>query len=317
MFADAVRLPGDRDRSDRAPSLRGTPFGDAAFGVDAFRRLLRSELVGQSRMRAQDALSDEGELSTFDVEPDVSTAWVYGLYWVALRRLPDQCELTTGIATLHDGGSPSASMAALIESDETHPIEHDAKALFLAYVTGCYLAALGRRPDPVGLEGHVQALSEGLSERDLLRSFLQSPEALGSLRFPPAKQDEIVALADALQIVGLKRAPDRSLTEALVKELASGVQTDALLRGLMRRDRRIRGSIRSLFSLSARLQQVEKKASAIVLQRELLATRAWQWRVDRETWRRIGDLTTTVELIAERMNQVDQRTASFDRRSRV
>jgi hypothetical protein len=229
---------------------------------------------------------------------------VYGLYAVVLQRFPDPEGLQTYVTQLCAGLSPSSLLEVLAESEEgLRQGSQRPDPLSLAFVTGCYLTVLGRKPDRPGLEQNTAALQAGVPEGAILESFLQSPEALGSVRFPPAAQSPAVAVAEALQVVALGKPAEAGLTAALAREHLNGVPTVALVRGLMRRERRPRPVVRSFFGSGSLLRRVESEAATILLRRDLAGLRDWQWRVDRETLRRVASVAATVEDMGVRLDR--------------
>ena len=101
----------------------------------------------------------------------------------------------------------------------------------LAWITGIYAVAVGRRPDPVILHKHVQNLRDGAAPDDVLDAVLALPEAAASrTRKRPDLRETYVTGA---YLVALRRVPDVSGLAAHVNALADGMSEAQLLKHLL------------------------------------------------------------------------------------
>lgn len=265
-----------------------------AFSREAFRALLRSEFV-EVTDRVATALRDV-EVPALDHAPDLADAWVFGLYSSILARLPDPAGLLTHAASLRSGGSPEALAHALVASEEgVHSGAIEPQDLDEVFVIGAYLVVLGRAPETSGLEQHREILRNGNHTREqIIDGLMASEEARHVLRFPPPPLSRSRLVAEAVQVVLLSREPDPEITRLLGAAYA-GLGTRRLAKVLLRRDRRIRGIVRSFFVTRGVARAIEVEATARGAYLETLASRRWQWRVDRSTWNRTTLLERQIE----------------------
>jgi hypothetical protein len=272
-----------------------------AFTEDAFRILLRSQFDG-SRLLVAEGPAVDLVVRTLDAAPDPAVSWVYGLYATVLNRLPSGGELLTAAERLRSGTTPEGLLEELLSSDEAQAGGADApKQLETAYVTGCYLSALGRRPDVGGLNHHLASYAATASEQGVLDGLTRSDEAALFPRFPPAFFPLEVAIGEALQTVVLGQAPLDSLTPQLAAQYLGGVSVATLVRQLLLKDRRLRAKARA-FLISRQLTgQVMVEAQLRKLERDLAAQRGWEWRVTRRTWEMMEQLHIESRDLLERV----------------
>jgi Domain of unknown function (DUF4214) len=274
----------------------------STFTEEAFRVLLRNRFSRRPTRVA--VVPAEPVVDPLDATPDPATAWVCGLYFCALERLPTRLELLAGADGLRAGRvpedlwqdlQPSKEPACGDEDDEeeqpgeTNPPDgseqHDESGRFdQAYVTGCYLAVLGRRPDVSGLEFHQALWASTASEQAVLDSLMASDEYKLQLRFPPPRSRLDLAIGEALQTVVLSETPEEGLTEELATEFSRGVPVVTLVGRLMGKDRRLRARIRTFFIGRQLAALVAIEARLRTLEQDTAAGRQWEWRVNRHTW---------------------------------
>jgi len=295
MSGTAANLTGQSRslREEKTTDVQSRP----AFSSDAFAQLVRAEYV-EAGDRVTRAL--RRGIPSFSEAPDVATAWVYGLYATVLGRLPDRGGLASFSEGLRSGLSPADACLSLIRSEEgvsscaSLPDDVDE-----AFVTGAYVTILGRAPDVAGMDEHLALLRAHGSYQTVLEGLMSSGEAQRSMRFPPAPISRGRLVAEALQTVLYSRPrPDEALSQIFAVEFAKGVGTRQLARVMLRRDRRPRGVLRSLYVSRATVRLVEVEATARGAGYEALANRRWQWRVDRKSWRRAERIAARVDLIA-------------------
>lgn len=266
-----------------------TPFFDAyralvvvgeSFSEAAFATLLRAEL-GLPRSRFDGLITATPHPNGLDEAPDICVAWVFGLYSSILDRMPDAGGLAHHAGWLREGGSPKGLADSLVHSDEA--VLRGAEVptqLEEAFVTGAYLAVLGRYPEAQGLMSYCGALAQGATPEAVFRELSASVEAFNALRFPPPPTNPHQMLAEALQFVVLDTAPTSPLTDHLVARLSAGSKPVHLVRWLLLRTRNPLQAARGLgagrLALAAQL-----RASTETIRLDVLAARAWQWRVDR------------------------------------
>jgi hypothetical protein len=101
----------------------------------------------------------------------------------------------------------------------------------LAWITGIYAVAVGRRPDPVILRKHVQNLRDGAAPDEILDAVLALPEAAASrTRKRPDLRETFVTGA---YLVALRRVPDVSGLAAHLLALDNGMSEAQLLKHLL------------------------------------------------------------------------------------
>jgi hypothetical protein len=277
------------ERRDRAGQS-----GHVLFTAEAFRTLVRSEYVAATNP-VSIALRRR-TVPVLDAAPDVAEAWVFGLYAAVLARLPDGSGRAAFTASLRRGSEPKEMLAALLRSQEG--IRGAARAphdLDEAFILGAYLLVFGRGPDADGLAGHLGQLRAHRSHQQVLDGLMTSDEAQELMRFPPAPIGRGRLIAEAMQrILYGVHDPDESVTQNFAAAYARGAGTRHLARVMLRRNRRLRGMLRSLFVSRNLARLIEIEASAHGARLEAVANRRWQWRVARTTWQRNDRLEARV-----------------------
>jgi hypothetical protein len=104
----------------------------------------------------------------------------------------------------------------------------------LAWITGIYAVAVGRRPDPVILRKHVRDLRNGVSPDAVLDAVLALPEAAVSRT--RKRPDLLETFVTGAYLVALRRVPDVSGLAAHVAALAGGMSEAQLLTHLLAAD---------------------------------------------------------------------------------
>ena len=130
-----------------------------------------------SRKKPKSLLSKNGGLNLESLESRLTpTAGIFenqisNLYQIILHRSPDQGGLNH-FSSLLEQGRPLTQVALdLFSSHERHTL----------MVEGYYRSLLNRAPDKQGLSNFVAAADKGLSEKDIIASFVAAPELTGSL----------------------------------------------------------------------------------------------------------------------------------------
>lgn len=266
------------------------PAGRPVFHRNAFAALVRAAHpdrrfpIAVSRLR----------VGPLDREPDVVTAWVYGAYATVLGRLPDADGLRTHEAWLRSGGDPAQLVARMVSSDEARDTAPESEAdLDDVFVTGAYLVALGRRPDPGGAETQRSRLREGGRHADVLASMLQSAEAQAQLRFPPAVLPVVDQLARAIQLVAVGDV-DPAVHQVLVEAVEDRRPLGWLVRTAVRLRRGRRALLREIPRAWWLGQMAQQQVHHESLARTLEATTEWNWRVQRRLMDRIDELSAEV-----------------------
>jgi hypothetical protein len=267
------------------------------FTERAFRSMMRSRFVPvESGPSATDAAALE--VPYLAKRPEVESAWTFGLFAAVLHRLPDPAGEQAFTRSILAGTPPEDLVASLLDSPEARRGRAiDAPDLNTIFVVGAYLAALGRYPDPAGLEWHTRALAEGARPGDVLDSLLSSPEATSYVRFPPDPVPESLAIAEALQQVVLGRRPETTLTSRLTAEYEAGAELTSLVRLLLTGERNTRNRVRMALATGQLARSVRRHSVAILTLMEVRASREWQWRVDRASWSRQRDLAARLEAL--------------------
>ena len=164
-------------RGESAP-----PSSPVVFTEEGFRVLLQSSFGEASPATTASDLAE-----TLDVAPDTAIAWVYGLYATVLGRLPQKQEILPAANRLRSGETANGLVEELLASDEAMASGGDRPTdLGVAFITGCYLCVLGRRPDTSGLQHHLDFYASGGSPHVILEGMLESEEATSNPRFPPS-----------------------------------------------------------------------------------------------------------------------------------
>jgi hypothetical protein len=262
-----------------------------AFTESGFRMLLRNEFGGRVPSGAPGA--PDPEVGTLDEAPDRADCWVFGLYWRVLGRLPTPEDLKADGESIRSGGrTPEELLIHLCTTEECiRRGAPDSSSPETIFVTGCYVAILGRVPDEAGLNAFAANLLAGGSEQAVIDTISTSPEALRSPRFPPADRfDFESALGEALQEVVLGTKPDPVLTAELAGRIRSDTSIATLVRELLLRDTRKRAAIRASFISRQLTAAVLVEARLRRLQHNAESQQAWAWRVDRRTWAMIDEL---------------------------
>ena len=232
-----------------------------------------------------------GEL---DRQPDTATAWVYGAYATVLGRLPDGDGLRTYEELIRRGTNPAAVVAGMAASREANDNYFDAPAdLEEVFVTGAYLVALGRRPDPAGAEAQREALQGRADHTEVLHSLLTSPEAQGQLRFPPAPPSPGELLARAVQEVVIGDV-DPDVQRLLVRAVRDGRSVTWMVRTALR----LRGGRRAMVRALPRSVWLGhlacRRATTTSVVAALETKAAWDWRIQRKLMNDIARLSRNV-----------------------
>ncbi len=262
------------------------------FTEEAFRVLLRNRFGGPAK--TEELVPSEPDVGALDASPDPATAWVYGIYFCLLDRLPSRLELMSGEDELRSGRPPEELLGELRSAEEMPPDELGEQPDEV-YITGCYLSVLGRRPDASGLEFHQALRRSTGSDQAVLDSLMASEEYRLQLRFPPPPSRLDLAIGEALQTVVLGEAPEDQLTEELAAEYRRGVPVLTLVARMMGRDRRLRARIRTFLTGRQLAALVAIEARLRTVERELAAGRQWEWRVNRHTWDVVEELRGQID----------------------
>ena len=298
MPDQSSRLMPPTARGESAPAT-----SPVIFTEEGFRVLLRSRFSEASPATTASNLAE-----TLDVAPDTAIAWVYGLYATVLGRLPQNHEILPAANRLRSGETANGLVEELLASDEAMASGGDRPTdLGVAYITGCYLCVLGRRPDTSGLQHHLDFYASGGSPHVILQSMLESEEASSSQRFPPPSFPEEIAIAQALQAVVLGQAPIDSVSRQLADRYLAGESVVALIRDLWGRDQRLRARIRAFRPAQPVASQVLIEAKLRQLLRDFASDRAWEWRGLRRTWRILGELQDGLDAQASHDGKPGQR----------
>lgn len=268
------------------------------FTAAGFRYAMAHPSSAASKRSSRNAASVELVPETLDEHPDRAIAWVSGIYALALQRKPDPAGMRTHVEALRNGASPTSVLDSIMSSPESSGrSSHQHPDLLEAYVTGAYLVALARLPEPEGLQSHVAALHAGTSDTALLESLLASEEARGKLRFPPAPVDELDLLAEQIQTVALRTHLTPEQTLWVKDALRSGVAPRQVVRSLARRLRGVSAAgVYAAVTARSRASAAAQAAVIASVRAEVLRERRWQWDLQRETWRRLDRL----EALAQR-----------------
>jgi hypothetical protein len=236
-------------------------------------------------------------VDTMDREPDSSTAWVFGAYAHILGRIPDRDGHHIHEAYLRNGGTPADLVARLSASSEAADTAPDAEIDFdELFVTGCYLVALGRRPDSAGLEVQRQALVAGTRHEDLLRALIRSPEAESKLRFPPAPPSWDQELARAVQEL-VAGDVDQSVQHLLVQAVRDGRSPIWLVRTAIKLRLGRKAFVRQAPQWWLLAQLAVQRAEHSVLVTGMQSSTAWTWRVQQQLMSSMGDLRAEVRAL--------------------
>lgn len=236
-----------------------------------------------------------------DRQPDTATAWVFGAYATVLGRLPDAGGLRTYEVWLRSSGTPQQLIALLASSDEARDTGPDRHTdLDDVFVTGAYLAALGRRPDRVGGEVQREALRSGATPADVLRSMLGSDEARLKLRFPPSSGTAGEHLARAVQQV-VSGDVDRAVHEVLLRAARDGRSVTWMVRTAYRLRAGRRAEARALPRVPWLGHLARRRAAADSLHTALEVTRDWDWQVQRKLLADVERLSHEVAGLREQL----------------
>jgi hypothetical protein len=260
---------------------------DRDFTLDAFRILLRGGLSPSPNPTFGLDTTDLAPL--LDEAPDPATCWVYGLYATMFLRAPNAHEVRTTVNALRSGMPLEALLDDMVSSAEARAAGAEVPDdLGLAYVTGCFLAVLGRPPDPGGLQAYLGRYASTGDQQGVLDAFMSSEEAMGLTRFPPAPYRLELAVAQALQTLVLRRHPTDELSQELIAEYRGGVPIRALVVRTARRHGGIRVRLKALFLKEVLAALVILKARLRKLAEDVRTDREWEWRVTRQTWTNIA-----------------------------
>jgi hypothetical protein len=231
----------------------------------------------------------------------VVTAWVYGAYASVLGRLPDADGLRAHEDPLRRGGSPADMLMSLAASTEAREAITDPPADFdEAFVTGAYLVALGRRPDPRGAEAQLEALRNGVSHEEVLASLLRSPEARNQLRFPPASASPGEHLARSVQeiVVG---SVDPDVQRVLVRGVREGRSVTWMVCTTLRLRAGRRALVRALPRTPWLGHVARRRATSTSLVEAVESGTTWNWRVLRELMDDVDRLSKDVAALRSRL----------------
>jgi hypothetical protein len=262
----------------------------ALFDRDTFVALLRATHPERRLATAAARL----RVRELDRQPDTATAWVYGAYATLLGRLPDAGGLSSHEALLRQGASPADIVARMSTSDEAGDNSTGTPAnVDDIFVTGAYLVALGRRPDPAGAEAQRAALAAGLDHADVLIGLLQSPEAREQLRFPPAPPSPEEQLARSVQevVVG---SVDPELHRILFRAAREGRSVPWMIRTTLRRRGGRRALVRGLPRSVWLGRRARRRAAATSALAAIESTAEWNWRVQRRLMNDVARLSQDV-----------------------
>jgi len=268
------------------------------FTAAGFRYAMAHPSSAATKKSSRTAASVELIPDTLDEHPDRAAAWVTGIYALALHRKPDKVDARVHTQSIREGATPTSVLDRIMASPEAsgrsgnqHP------DLLEAFVTGAYLVALGRLPDPEGLRSYVDALHRGMTDTDLLAALLASDEAQGQLRFPPAPADDLDVLAEQLQTVALRSHVTAEQTAWARAALGNGVPARQVVRSLARRLRGVSpAGVYAAATARSRATAAANAALVASVRAEMLSERRWQWALQRETWERLD----RIEALAQR-----------------
>jgi hypothetical protein len=221
-------------------------------------------------------------------------AWVYGAYATLFGRLPDGGGLSAHESFLSEGGTPTDLVASLLASGEARDnytgTSVDPDDIF---ITGAYLVALGRSPDPAGFSAQRAALAAGFDHTDVLVSLLQSKEAQTQLRFPPAPPTPGEQLARSVQEV-VSGTVDPEVHRLLARAAREGRSVHWLIRTAFR----LRGGRRALLRALPRslwlAHLARRRAVATSVSAAIEVGLAWDWRVQRKLMNDVAKLSKDV-----------------------
>jgi hypothetical protein len=110
----------------------------------------------------------------FTTSPEYSTNMIRAEYNMFLGRQPAPVEAAGWLQQLQAGAGEKQVEASFLASNEFFSLQGDSA---LPWLTGVYEKALGRAPDPVGLNMWSQNLQAGISRAGVALAIVDSPEA--------------------------------------------------------------------------------------------------------------------------------------------
>lgn len=255
-------MPDTQDKSIHEQEAPRS-FSDAQFTARLNVELARLELANPSLTK----LAEE-----FLAEPpahavDIADAWIYGLYLLMFKRLPDPVGYL-GFRVFLQAGNTPADLAERLTSADEGQLRHAKfpSPLPRALVVGSYLLALRRTPTAAEMEAHLTAIARGESADSVYFQVLASEES--GLGGAVNREPDAVSIARAYQEVMLGRAPRADLTDILAtrfSQTGSVMELGDTLRPYLD-DRRSRwrlavwrhlGGREHLVELRARIRQLE------------------------------------------------------------
>jgi hypothetical protein len=271
--------------------------GRRLFTAAGFRYAMAHPSSAASKKSSRNAASVELVPETLDEHPDRAAAWVTGIYALALHRKPDTAGFRMHAQAIREGATPTSVLDGIMASPEASSRSSSQHPdLLEAFVTGAYLVALGRLPDPDGLRTYITALHAGMSDVDLLAALLASEEAQQQLRFPPAPADHIDVLAEQLQTVALRSHVTAEQTAWAREALRNGVAPRQVVRSLARRLRGVTpAGVYAAATARSRAAAAANAALVVSVHAEVLRERRWQWDLQRATWERLDRLEALVQ----------------------
>lgn len=178
-----------------------------AFTVEALATAVRAALVPPPH----DLVVATGavEVPWLPRSPRPVDAWVYGLRTQLLGAPPSAAEGEVLAAAAGDDPVtlPQSAVDAVLHSEAGRAqrgddVLDDVLDLDTAYVVGCYLVAIGRRPDPGGLEAHLGLLRDPAGgQRAVLDALMASAEARAGVRHPPPPVASADVAGELVQLV--------------------------------------------------------------------------------------------------------------------
>jgi hypothetical protein len=218
-----------------------------------------------------------------------------------LGRLPDDEGLRAHESPLRRGGRPADMLNSLAASAEAREAITEPPAdIDEVFVTGAYLVALGRRPDPHGAEAQLEALRNGASHAEVLDSLLHSPEAGTQLRYPPSAASPAEHLARSVQeiVVG---SVDPEVHGVLVRGVRQGRSVTWMVCTTLRLRAGRRALVRTLPRAPWLGHVARRQATNTVFVESIETGTAWNWRVLRKLMDDVDRLSKDVAALRSRV----------------
>ena len=161
---------------------------------------------------------------------EMTREFVTRMYQVVLKRSPDAAGLTEWTNTLLNGTATAADIVTGMFNSNEYQNNHKSNQQI---VTDCYLAMMGRSPDPAGLAAWVDALNIGMTSQAILAGFVGSQEfqALaatygiqpGTVRLYSARDESYGRTYFVYRLYNncLRRAPDPAGQESWCRALSN------------------------------------------------------------------------------------------------